>query len=259
MKKIFLLLLMIFTLGGCGQDSDVNRKIFVIGIDDEFAPMTFRDEKNQIVGFDIDMAKATAERMGVTFNFKPINWDNKETEINSGNIDMIWSGFDITDERKEQLLFGKPYMDDRQILLVRTDSLDEIKSVNDLAGKVVGTQAGTSSESFINKNESVKNSFMKFRTYTNFKEGFEYLSRREVDALIVDEIAGRYEANRNPDVFKVVDVTIGPVTEFAIGFRKNDVELRDKVQAAFDKVVEDGTAKQISERWFNVNLIKNDR
>lgn len=257
MKKFFLLLLMLFALSGCGQNAaDVSGKTFIVGIDEEFAPMTFRNEKKELVGFDIDLARAVAKRMGVTFEFKPINWDNKETEINSGNVDMIWSGFDITDEREKQLLFSKPYMDTRQILLVRRGDGDNIHSEKALAGKIVGTQAGTSSEAYVNGNDALKKSFAQFKTYTNFKDGFELLNNGEIDALICDEVAGRYEMSKYPPSLRAVEVTVGAITSFSIGFRKDDVELRDKVQSAFDAVVADGTAKEISEKWFHADLIK---
>ena len=259
MKKIFVtaLLLLTMTLTACGgQSNDIRGKTFVIGIDDKFAPMTFRNEQNFLVGFDIDLAKEVAQRLDVTFEFKPIDWHNKESEITSGNVDIIWSGCDIIDEYKEYMVFSKPYMDNRQVVLLRADSKDVIRSEDDLAGKIVGTQAGSNSETYINENLKVKNSFMKFLTYTNFNEGFEYLKRGEVDALIVDEIAARYEMLNNPKVFQFVEVTIGPITEFGIGFRKDDVELRDKIQAAFGDIVKDGTAKKISEHWFNADLIK---
>ena len=123
MKKIFLpFLLMIFIVTGCGgeEKSDEVKSArysgkINVGIDDAFAPMSFRDENGELVGFDIDLAKEVAKRMGAKFEFKPIEWDKKEDEIKSGNIDMIWSGCDIVDEYKEYMIFSKPYMDNRQV------------------------------------------------------------------------------------------------------------------------------------------------
>ena len=98
MKKFFLpLMLMIFLLTGCGRDSDL-KETLIIGVDDEFAPFAFHNEQNELVGFDIDLAKETARRMGVKAEFKSIDWDNKEAEITSGDVDMIWNGLDILDE-----------------------------------------------------------------------------------------------------------------------------------------------------------------
>ena len=259
MKKIFLpfLLIMLF-MTSCADDSKWNDKL-IIGVDDEFAPMTFRDENNNLVGFDIDLARETAKRMGVAVEFKSIDWHNKEAEITSGNVDMIWSGCDIMEEYKRYMIFSKPYMDNRQVLLIRQADKGNIKFLGDLENKIVGTQSGSNSEDYINENETLKKSFAEFRTYNNVNEGYAALSDGTVDALIIDEIAGRYEIITHPNLFTIVEVTVGPVSEFGIGFRKEDTALRDRVQAAFDALVKDGTAKKISESWFQADLIKSKR
>lgn len=262
MKNFFVIAFLLVTmmLTGCGSDgesSDKNhKKIFVIGLDDHYAPMGFRNDKNELVGFDIDLAKEAAKRMGVEFEFKPIDWEKKKEEITSGNIDILWNGTDITAERKEYMIYTRPYMDNRQILLVKKGSELEIHSEGDLEGKIVGTQAGSSSRNYVDDNPKLKNSFKEFKTYLNFKEAFADLESGNVEVLICDEIAGRYEISKIPQKFQVIEVTIGPVCEIGIGFRKNDIELRDRVQKAFDSMVADGTTKKISEKWFQADLIK---
>lgn len=263
MKKVFLLLLIIFVISGCGGEQDpknssspkYERKL-VVGIDDEYAPMGFRNEKGELIGFDIDLAKEAAKRMGVQFEFLPIDWNNKENELDSGRIDLIWNGLDITPERQERILYSKPYMDNRQILLVKKDNDQGIRSEADLAGKVVGTQDGSNSADYIHQNEKLKNSFKEFKTYRNFRDAFNDLESGAVDVLIVDELAGRFEMSKVPSKFDPIETTIGPVTEIGIGFRKGDTELRDKVQSAFDSMIRDGTARRISEQWFQADLIK---
>ena len=267
MKKIFctvlILLTMLFTACGSGGEKISNdstsvkfKKILVIGLDDEYAPLGFRDKNNRIVGFDVDMAKEAGRRLGVIFEFKPIEWNNKRHELESGEIDLIWNGLDVTDKRKEYILYTKPYMDNRQIVLVRRDTGINIRSEGDFAGLIVGTQAGSTSETYVEENAALKKSFAEFKTYVNYTEALAALENEEVDLLIADELLSRYTANQNPEKFSVIDVTIGNVTEIAIGFRKNDVELRDKVQKVFGDMVKDGTAKRISERWFHADLIK---
>ena len=267
MRKIFLpLMLMLLILTGCGggEDSDnVNstkyNRILVVGLDDHYAPLGFRNDKNELVGFDIDLAKETARRMGVEFEFRPIDWNNKREEIVSGNVDMLWNGCDITDDRKEYMIYSKPYLDNRQILLVRRGNDLNIRTAGDLTDKVVGTQAGSSSENYVNDTPNFKSTFAAFKTYHNFKDAFAELDSGAVDVLICDEIAARYEINRIPPKFEVIEVTIGPACEIGIGFRKDNVELRDKVQKAFDSMVADGTAGKISEQWFQSDLIKRRR
>jgi len=244
---------MIFMLTGCGSSND---EVIVIGIDDEFPPMSFHDESGKLVGFDIDLAKETARRMGVKVKFQPIDWSNKEAEITSGHIDMIWNGLDITDERKGYMIFSKPYMDDRQIILVKMDSDLDIHSEYDLEGKIVGTQIGSTSDEHINKDNKLKESIKEYKTYSKFSEAVAALKDGELELVVCDELVARYEMNSYPNQLKILNVKIGAIAETGIGFRKNDTELRDKVQTAFDAMIKDGSAKDISMKWFNADLIK---
>ncbi|MBR0261917.1 MAG: amino acid ABC transporter substrate-binding protein [Selenomonadaceae bacterium] len=258
MSKIFLpLLLMIFLVTGCGNSEDKNK--IIIGVDDEYAPICFHGERGELVGFDVDLAKEAAKRMGVKIEFKPIDWNSKGKELQSGNIDMIWNGLDITPERQQYILYSKPYMTNRQILLVRKGNPQNINSLGDLANKIVATQTDSNSEIYIEENENLRNSFADFITYRNIKEEFKALDSGEVDVLVIDEIAARYAIIRNPDTFEIIEDTVGPGTEIGIGFRKDNVELRDKVQKVFDEMIWDGTTKKISEKWFQADLVKSKK
>src|SRR5690606_11509702 len=103
----FFMTLIILVLAACGssskeesngtKDEAKDKETLIIGIDEKFAPMGFRDDQNEIVGFDIDMARAAAEKMGVEVEFQPIDWTTKESELSSGRIDLIWNGYTITD------------------------------------------------------------------------------------------------------------------------------------------------------------------
>ena len=256
MRKIFVAVLFIVAvmIAGCGGSKELDK--LTIGIDDNFAPIAFHNERGELVGFDIDLAKEAARRMGVKFEFKPIDWDKKREALVSGKIDMIWNGLDITDERKEYMIFSKHYMDDRQIILVKSGNDQDIRGEGDLNGKIVGVQAGSSSENYFNQDVPLKKILGDFKVYNQFEELLDALQRDEIDVLICDELIARYELNTNPDKFEIVDIKIGTAMKTAIGFRKDDVELRDKVQAAFDSMIKDGTAKKISEQWFNADLIK---
>src|SRR5690554_5133083 len=155
MKKVALVLVMVFltislvTAAG-SKESGVDRSlekvvekgVFVLGLDDSFPPMGFRDENNEIVGFDIDLAREVTSRMGVELKLQPIDWNAKEQELNTGNIDCIWNGFTITPERSEMINFSDPYVDNAQVAVVRGDS--PVQSLADLASKRVGIQAGSS-------------------------------------------------------------------------------------------------------------------
>ena len=251
MKKILLpFLLMILFMTGCASEK------LTVGLDDDFEPLGFRDERGEIVGFDVDLAKEAGKRLGVEIIFRPIDWDKKREEITSGNVDLIWNGLDITDERKEYMIFSKPYMDDRQIFLVKKGSRQNIHSEGDLEGKIVGTQAGSTAENYLHETEILTKNFKEFKTYLKFKDGLNALLNEEIDVFICDELIARYNVSKHFGQFDIIDVKTGYPTEVGIGFRKDNVELRDRVQKVFDEMIKDGTAKKISMRWFQADLIK---
>ena len=109
-----------------GEDTslvDVQEKgTFILGLDDSFPPMGFRSESGEIVGFDIDTAKEVASRLGVELVAQPIDWNSKEQELATGNIDCIWNGFTVTPEREKVMIFSEPYLRNAQVVVVRSDS-----------------------------------------------------------------------------------------------------------------------------------------
>ncbi len=263
MKKFFLTALLTASMlvTGCGGGSDTpaantDGKKIVIGLDDEYPPMGFKDENNQIVGFDVDLAKETTKRMNREVEFKAIDWSSKEAELASGRIDILWNGLDITPERQENMLFSKPYMDNRQIIFVRAGNDQGIRTEADLAGKSVGTQAASTAEDYIMKNNELLNSFKEFKTYGDYTSAFMDLENGRLEAVVCDEIVGRYYMAKHPEQTMALEVVVGPVSQFGIAFAKENSTLRDEVQTAFDEVISDGTAKRISEQWFGADLIK---
>lgn len=268
MKKIFMAALLLVTMvfAGCGGgnepaqktdgDAKSDAKKIVIGLDDEYAPMGFKNEQNEIIGFDVDLAKEATKRLGSEVEFKAIDWNSKEAELKSGRIDIIWNGLDITPEREQNMLFSDPYMDNRQIVFVKNGNDQGIMAEADLAGKAVGTQAGSTAETYIDSVESLKTSFKEFKTYGDYVSAFMDLENGRIDALVCDEIVGRYAMSKQGDKFQALDVTVGPVTQFGIAFRKDDTDLRNKVQGVFDEMVKDGAASKISQEWFQADLIK---
>src|SRR6056297_3012280 len=170
MKKSISLLVLLVLLSGAsvfgagaqevqteGEDNSLDYILdngeFVLGLDDSFPPMGFRDDNGEIVGFDIDLAKEVAERMGVELVVKPVDWDGIALSLKNGDIDVIWNGLTITDERKETMGFTKPYLNNRQIIIVRVDS--DIATKADIEGKVVGVQLGSSSDIALNNEPEV--------------------------------------------------------------------------------------------------------
>ena len=156
------------------------------------------------------------------------------------------------------MLFSDPYMDNRQIIFIRKgdDANSNIADENGLAGKNVGTQAGSTAEAYITGNDELKNSFKEFKTYGDYISAFMDLENGRLDAVVCDEIVGRYYMAKHADKLDALNVVVGPTSEFGIAFAKENTALRDEVQKAFDEIVADGTAKRISEEWFGADLIK---
>ena len=174
---------------GCGNDSD-SSEVIIVGFDE--SPLGYRNEKGEIVGFEIDIAREAIERAGGKPEFKIIHWNEKENELNSGNIDMIWNGMDITPERKEIMLFSKPYMDNRRVVVAAKGNPLGITHESDLDDKNVGVKAGTTAEFYFETEEGVKDKLKALKTYDSDEKVFIALEKGEVDAVVCDEILGRY-------------------------------------------------------------------
>lgn len=168
----------------------------IMGLDDSFPPMGFRDKDNKIVGYDIDLAKEVAKRMGVELVLQPIDWDSKELELISGKIDCIWNGMTITDSRVEEMYFVKPYIANRQIIIVGENS--GIKTKSDLARKKVGLQKGSSALNAVQGDE-IYSKIGKITEYQNNVDAFNDLKVGRIDVLVIDEVAGRYMIEKDSD------------------------------------------------------------
>lgn len=162
---------------------------FILGLDDSFPPMGFRDENDTVVGFDIDLATEVCKRMGVELVVQPIDWDSKELELETGRIDCIWNGLSITDERLAAMYFAKPYIANKQIIIVPEGS--EIKAVADLKGKKVGLQKGSSALDALNANPVSKELGELVELQDNVTV-YSELKAGRIDAFVVDEVVGRY-------------------------------------------------------------------
>lgn len=264
MKKILALAMTVvmsgLLLAGCGNTNTGStattpaapQKI-VVGLDDNFPPMGFRDEKNELVGFDIDLAKEAAKRLGMQVEFKPIDWNSKEVELNSKKIDVLWNGLTITEDRKKNIAFTKAYMENKQIIVVLPNS--NIKTKANLAGKTVGVQDGSSSVDALNNDAATLKSFKELKKYPDNVNALLDLKAGRVDAVVVDEIVGRYYTNKKPGEYTILSDNFGS-EEYGVGLRKDDTQLLEKIQKALDDMKKDGTSAEISKKWFGENIVK---
>jgi len=266
MKRIatilFVLASVLTLLVGCSNSDSSNdsssssnseeKDTLIIGIDDTFAPLGFRDEKtNEIVGFDIDYAKAAAEKMDVEVEIQPIDWTMKEVELGSGRIDLIWNGYTITDERKEKVLFTKPYLKNSQVVVTLADS--PLTKLNDLAGKNVGIQALSSAIDALSAHP-ISEKIVGPTEYKSNDDALRDLQIGRVDAVVIDEVVINYKMTKTEGTFKLLDESLAP-EEYAVGVKKGNEELLGTLQAALDEMNEDGTATEISEKWFGEDKV----
>lgn len=268
MKKFLTSILtvaMVVTLfSGCGNSStkDSKQKIdslqrvkdagkIAIGIDDSYPPMEFRDEKNNLLGFDIDLGEELGKKLGVKVEYIPTDWNGILLSLKSSKFDIILSSLSITEERKKEIDFAGPYIEGGQIIAINKPN-NAIKSSSDLKGKVIGAQLGATGEQAAVKIEGTK----EVKKYDKITEAFHDLQIGRIDAVIVDGQVGGYYNKKDGDVFKILDEKLTKEPE-GIGLKKEDKELKDALQKALEELKADGTLSKLSVKWFGYDIYKN--
>ena len=265
MKRIVFVILCVLIAAGtvfAGGKKDVaggdnslqqilDKKKFVMGLDDSFPPMGFRNDNNEIVGYDVDLAKEVAKRLGVELVLQPIDWAAKEQELNTGEIDCIWNGFTITEERKNNVLYTPPYLRNAQVIVVKGDS--PVNAIGDLAGKIAGTQAGSSSIEAIDNAVEFKESLKEVVEYKDFLTALMDLDVEGIDAVVIDLVVANDNINRSGKNFRIIGDRLEE-EEFGIGFRKNDKALCDKVWETLLAMAKDGTVAKITAEWMGPDI-----
>ena len=227
----------------------LDAKKLVLGLDASFPPMGFTDSANEIVGFDIDVAQEVCNRLGIELVKQPINWDTKEEDLNLGKIDCIWNGMSINPARAEAMNLSEPYMKNEMIFVVPGSS--DIKSMDDLKGKTVGVQTGSSAQEIL----EAADLFSEI-TETPLEDNITLLNQMELgfsDAVFLDSVVANYLITENNKDFVILPGNL-EAEEYAIGFRKNDQSLRDKIQETLSAMKADGKLGEISTKWFGSDI-----
>lgn len=266
MKKCFVLLLTVIIcsglLFGCNpaanKDTGWNyikeKGVLVVGLDDTFAPMGFRDAAtNELIGFDIDLAKAVAEILKVKLEFKPIDWSAKELELSSKNIDCIWNGMSATPERQESMALSKKYLNNR-IVIMTLDAAVKVDSVDDLAGLNIGTQADSAALEVMAADAAYDTFKDKIVTYPTYDEVILDMQTGRLDVMVVDEVLGEYKNTQMGSGMTVCDFNFGD-DFYAIGCRKGEADVAAKLNEAIKTLIDNGKAAELSEKWFGRNIV----
>lgn len=256
----------VMSLAGCTQlasnptvdnwDKYQQQKSITVGFDNTFVPMGFEEKNGNYAGFDIELAQYVSKKLGITVHFQPIDWDMKETELQNGTIDAIWNGYSATDERREKVAFTIPYMQNTQILVVKKTS--GIHSVEDMTGKVLGAQNGSSGMLDFEEHPEVLKNRVKggdADQYQSVNEAIIDLKNDRIDALLIDRVYADYYLTTEGIADEYDTSPSGFESEsFAVGVRPADKKLLEALNEAFKELYQEGIFQQISQKWFGEDV-----
>ena len=253
-KHIAILMAAVLCLGalvGCTSPAGDAEKL-IVGLDDTFAPMGFRDSDNNLVGFDIDLATAVGKELGMEIVFQPIDWNSKEMELNANTVDCLWNGMSRTPAREKSMTLSQNYLNNKLIVMKNNGIV--LNSKEDLANINYGTQAGSSSLEILMEDDVFDVIKDTLSEYKDYDECIMDMQAGRIDAMIVDAVLGKYK-NENLDTkLEVAPFDFGDDL-YVIGFRKEDTDLCAKVEQAIKAVIDSGEGKKISEKWFGEDLL----
>ncbi|WP_338448342.1 ABC transporter substrate-binding protein [Niallia oryzisoli] len=273
MKKIiltFLFAALVVIVAACGTQPDLpenskasgndsetsgdtlaqikEKGVLTIGVDDTFPPMEYRNDKNELVGYDIEFAEALGKELGVKVKFVPSAWDGILPGLDAKRFDIVLSSMNITEEREKEVDFVK-YFGAGQIIAVASGNPLNIQSVEDLKGKVVGVQMASTGETAAESIEGIK----EIKKYNTNTDVFNDMGLGRVDAAVIGEMVGRYYMTTKPGAFEVVGESF-QVQPMGIAVRKSDPELSDALEKAVQTLKDNGTLKEISQEWFEADI-----
>ncbi len=247
---VLAMLMMVTAFAGCTDKAETATK-FTVGFDAAFPPYGYVDDNGEYVGFDLDLAAEVAKRNNWELVLKPIDWNAKDMQLDSGAIDCIWNGFTING-REDSYTWTMPYVDNSQVIVVKKDS--GITALEGLAGKTVIVQTESSAEAALtatednDKNLALAATFKKLESVPDYNTAFMKLESGAADAVAMDVGVANYQVTNRGDAFVILDETISE-EQYGVGFKKGNTELRDTVEATLNEMVKDGTFAKIAEEW----------
>lgn len=267
--RYLLLLLMIplFLLSGCTNETQranhqdtwqriERRHRVIIGLDDSFVPMGFRQKNGKLVGYDIDLARAVFKQYGIKADFQTIDWSMKETELKNGTIDLLWNGYSVTPQRARKVAFSRVYLRNAQVLV--TKRKDGIKNFNDMTGKTLGTQSGSTGQQALEDNPKLlldKIAKKKPVLYDTYPDAFIDLNAGRIQGILMDRVYAEYYIQHmaTPREYSIYSSPQMPADLFAVGMRKGDQTLKNKINQGLGRLQKNGQLAKINKKWFGVN------
>lgn len=261
MRKILVFVLscaMVLSLTACGSadksESKSDKKTFTVGFDAEYPPYGYMDEDGEYTGFDLELAEAVCEIEGWELVKTPIDWDSKDLELNNGNIDCIWNGFTMNG-REDDYTWSVPYVNNEQVIVVGKDS--GIKKLSDLKDKYVGVQAGSAALGLLQEGgdqEDLGKTFAQLQEYADYNTAFSELQAGTVDAVAMDIGVAKYQIESRGDGYVILDEKLNS-EQYAIGFKKGNTELRDKINEDLKRLSDEGTVSGLAEKYGILDMI----
>ncbi|MGI6109945.1 MAG: substrate-binding periplasmic protein [Eubacteriaceae bacterium] len=256
-----LLLCSVLILTGCGSSSDSTDSsdpladgTLTIAVDDTYLPMEYRDDNNNLVGFDIDFGEALAEELGVKADFKTVAWDGIFTGLTSNQYDIIISSTSITPERQQNYSQSDAYISNGIVIVGRADYDSPVTTFEGLSGKTVGVQLETSADIAAQKLKEQYGTDVTIKQFDGMLDAFSALEGKQIDYVMTDMGVAQYYVTQKPDVFVITTPT--PLTNEPIGTtaRKDEAELTTKINEAIKKLKENGKMAEISNKWFGKDM-----
>ncbi|MGE5529130.1 MAG: basic amino acid ABC transporter substrate-binding protein [Patescibacteria group bacterium] len=235
-----LVLALFVSASGCSKSG----KVLKVGSDCTYPPMEYQ-EGDEFKGFDIDLIGAIGEELGREIEIVNTGWDGIIPGLKNGNYDALISAMTITDERKAEINFSDPYFVAGQVILVRAENT-EIASENDLAGKTVAVQMGTTGDISVTKIKGVK-----IKRFNTNPEAVQELRNGGCDAVVGDSTTLMWEATKDA---RLKLVSSKPFTSefYGIGVKKGNDKLLNQINKALAKLKKDGKYAEIYKSWFGV-------
>ncbi|MBQ6603697.1 MAG: transporter substrate-binding domain-containing protein [Eubacterium sp.] len=264
-KKLFAIILAgvlaagLAACGGSGADktdekssaaetaaSPVDDGVLTVGFDAEYPPFGYMDDNGEYTGFDLELAEAVCQMEGWTLEKKPINWDSKDLELNSGAIDCIWNGFTING-REDDYAWSIPYVDNQQVVVVATGS--GIEKLEDLAGKKVGVQAASAAlTALLEGHAELTDSFEALSEFADYNTAFTELKAGALDALAIDIGVANYQIANRGEGFEIMAESLQN-EQYGVGFALGQQALADLISADLEKLAADGTIAALGEKY----------
>ncbi len=228
------------------EDVSADITTFTVGFDQSYPPYGFVGDDGEFTGFDLDLAAEVAERNGWEVELEPIDWDAKDTLLDSGAITCIWNGFTM-EGREDDYTFSSPYMLNGQVIVVKADS--GIKSFDDLAGKTVITQVDSAALDVLEGSAAdLASTFASLEQIGEYNTAFMQLESGAVDAVACDLSIAEYQMSAKPDAYVQLPEMLSE-EHYAVGFKKGSQELADTVTETLKAMDEDGTIKELCDKY----------